>query len=62
MALFPRVKGFIFVLAISAVLYFSGMFFMPRFLPLLLLPWGVTLSHKAHNIIACAFFKLPPVS
>lgn len=62
MALVPKLKGFIFVFTISAAIYFSGIFFMPRFLPLLLLPWGVMLSHKAHNIVACAFFKLPPVS
>lgn len=56
-----KAKGFVFLFVFSAVLYFGGIFFLPSFLLLLLLPWGVQLSDKAHNFLASTFFKLAPV-
>ena len=62
MALKGKLKGFLFLFPVSFVMYFAGMFFLPPFLLLLFLPWGVQLSDRATSFVASLFFKLAPVS
>lgn len=62
MALAGRAKGFFFFFIFSVVLYLGSIFFLPAFLLLLFLPWGVQISDKAHAFLASTFFRLIPVS
>ena len=57
MALMGQIKGFLLLFPITFVMYLGGIFFLPPFLLLLLLPWGVQLSDRATSFIASLFFK-----
>ena len=62
MAFLQKLKGFLFLFAISAVIYTGGIFFLPQFLLVLLLPWGVQLSSWGCSFVTSYFFKFVVVS
>ena len=62
MAFLPKLKGFLLLLAIFAVIYIGGMFFLPQFLLVLLLPWGVQLSSWGCSVVTSYSFKFVVVS